>query len=250
VRRAVGVLLFALAVVAAACAAPPTPPKELVVFAASSLTDAFNELGPTFPGGTVTFNYGATTQLRTQLEQGARADVFASANVPQMELAAQHGLVVGERPVFARNKLVVITSGTSLQRLEDLARPGLKLVITQRDVPVGVYTREALGKMSKDARFGPEYADRVLANVVSEEANVRQLVAKVQLGEADAAWVYATDAPNLRTVPVPDEFNTIAEYPVAQTKASVQPELAQQFVRHLLGTEGKAVLRKHGFVVD
>ena len=249
-KRPLGALLLALAVVAAACAGPPPPPKELVVFAASSLIDAFNELGPSFPGARVTFNYGATTQLRTQMEQGARADVFASANLPQMELAAQNGLVVGERPVFARNKLVVITSGPSVERLEELARPGLKLVITQRDVPVGVYTREALGKMSADARFGRDYADRVLANVVSEEANVRQLVAKVQLGEADAAWVYATDAPSLRTIPVPDAFNTIAEYPVAQTKASVQPEIAQAFVRHLLGAEGKAVLRKHGFVVD
>ena len=249
-RAALAPVLLAFLVVVAACAAPGPAPKDLVVFAASSLTDAFDELGPTFPGARIAFNYGATTQLRTQLEQGATADVFASANLQQMELAARNGVVVGERPVFARNELVVITSGPGLERLEDLARPGLKLVITQPDVPVGMYTREALAKMTADPRFGRQYAERVLANVVSEEANVRQLVAKVQLGEADAAWVYATDAPGLRAISVPDAFNTVAEYPVAQAKASAQPELAQAFVRHLLGPEGKAVLRKHGFVVD
>lgn len=251
-RRTIARALLALAllVAVAACAAAPAPPKELTVFAASSLTDVFNEIGPAFPYARVTFNYGATTQLRTQLEQGATADIFASANVQQMDLAALNGVVVGERPVFARNKLVVITSTPSLERLEDLTRPGLKLVITQRDVPVGVYTREALAKMSADARFGEEYGDRVLVNVVSEEANVRQLVAKVQLGEADAAWVYATDAPGQRTIAVPDRYNTIAEYPVALAKSSREPELAQAFVGYLLAAEGKAALRKHGFVVD
>ncbi|HEV8637325.1 MAG TPA: molybdate ABC transporter substrate-binding protein, partial [Chloroflexota bacterium] len=220
----------------------------------------FNELGPAFGaanGATVTFNYAATTQLRTQLEQGARADVLASANVQQMDAAAKSGVVVGERPVFAQNKLVVILpkgNPGNVERLEQLARPDLKLVITQRDVPVGVYTRDALDRMSKDARFGPAYASKVLANVRSEEANVKQLVAKVQLGEADAAFVYSSDvsaavSAELKTIEVPDQFNTIADYPVAAVKDAPQPALAQAFIRYLLGDAGRTVLAKHNFIL-
>jgi molybdate transport system substrate-binding protein len=205
----------------------------------------------------VTFNYGATTQLRTQLEQGARADLFASANRQQMDVALKSGSVTGEAALFAQNNLVVITprvGPTAVAALEDLARPGVKLVITQADVPVGVYARDALRKMAADPRFGAEYERNVLANVVSEEANVKQLIAKVQLGEADAAFVYSSDVsaavgPQVNRIDVPDAFNTVADYPIAVVKESREPELARAFVAYLVTGPGRTLLQKHGFLI-
>src|SRR5262245_24756944 len=227
---------------AATTAAPTSASKpavavganELVVFAAASLTEPFNELGPQFGaanGAKVTYNFAGTPQLRTQLEQGARADVFASANKEQMDQALKSGVVTGETPVFVQNRLVVITPKENpgkVEKLEDLARPGLKLVTTAKTVPVGQYTQDALAKMSKDARFGADFQGKVTGNVRSEEADVKQVVAKVRLGEADAAVVYATDvspavAPDVKTIAIPDEFNTVADYPIAVVKDAGQP---------------------------
>jgi molybdate transport system substrate-binding protein len=255
-----------------ACAAPAatprasiaTPPRsgvELVVFAAASLTEPFGEIGRGFGaangGAKVTYNFAGTPQLRTQLEQGARADVFASANHDQMELAVKSGVVVGETPVFARNKLVVVLPRENpgkVETLEDLARPGLKLVTTSRTVPVGQYTQDALGKMARDPRFGTDFQQKVNANVRSEEADVKQVVAKVRLGEADAAVVYATDvsagvAPELTTLPIPDEFNTAADYPIAAVRDARQPELARAFIAYVVTGPGREVLRRYGFLV-
>lgn len=267
-------LALALVVALGACAAanrslagaPAAPPTggaggELVVFAAASLTDPFNELGPLFSaangGATVTYNFGGTPQLRTQLEQGARADLFASANRDQMAAALASGVVVGETPVFAQNKLVVIVPKANpgkIETIEDLARPGLKLVITQRDVPVGRYTRDALATMAGDARFGAQFETKVLANIRSEEPNVKQLVAKVRLGEADAAIVYSSDvsatvASEVIALPIPDRFNTVADYPIAQVKGAAHPELARTFMAYVISGAGRDVLAKHGFLV-
>jgi molybdate transport system substrate-binding protein len=265
VRLFVPIALAAL-LAAAACAAPGPGPsassgRELVVFAAASLSKPFNELGPPFGaangGVKVSYNFGGTPQLRTQLENGARADVFASANREQMELAVKNGVVTGETPVFVRNKLVVAMQKENpgrIERLEDLARPGLKLVTTQKTVPVGQYTQEALARMSADPAFGSDFQARVNANVRSEEADVKQVVAKVQLGEADAAIVYATDvsarvAAEVRTIAIPDRFNTVADYPIAQVKGSAQPELGRAFIAYLVSGAGREVLAKHSFVV-
>jgi molybdate transport system substrate-binding protein len=270
--------LLALCIVLLACAAPspPTAPSaaavtprpaptgdanELVVFAAASLTEPFSELAPPFGaangGARVSYNFAGSPQLRTQLEQGAKADVFASANKEQMDAALKSGVVTGETPVFAQNKLVVITPKENpgkIEQLEDLARPGLKLVTTARNVPVGQYTRDALAKMSRDARFGPDFQARVSANVKSEEADVKQVVAKVQLGEADAAVVYSTDvsarvAADLRTIAIPDQFNTIADYPIAQVRDARQPDLARAFIAYLVSGRGRDVLKKYSFIL-
>src|SRR4051812_27206333 len=209
-------LLCAIAALAVACgsndkpsgatgnvtpaASAPALRGDLTVFAASSLTDAFNEIGQAFqqsyPGVTPKFNFAASTALRQQIEQGARADVFASADQVQMEMAKKSGVIAGEDRLFAKNKLVLIyptANPGKVSSVQDLARPGLKFVLTDRYVPIGAYARQALESMSKDPQFGPDFATRVLANLKSEELNVRAVVTKVQLGEADAAIVYATD---------------------------------------------------------
>ncbi|HEY3110733.1 MAG TPA: molybdate ABC transporter substrate-binding protein [Chloroflexota bacterium] len=271
-------IVLAASLLAAACAAPgpsavPTAASspaasaasgagaELVVFAAASLIEPFNELGPQFGaangGARVTYNFGGTPQLRAQLDQGARADVFASANKEQMDAAVKSGVVTGETPVFVQNKLVVILPKDNpgrVERLEDLARPGLKLITTVKNVPVGQYTQEALAKMSKDARFGADFQQRVTANVKSEEQDVKQVVAKVQLGEADAAVVYSTDvsargASELKTLTIPDQYNTIADYPIAQVKGAAQPDLARAFMAYVVSGAGRDLLKKYRFIL-
>jgi molybdate transport system substrate-binding protein len=165
----------------------------LTIFTAASLTDAFREMGANIeqanPGTKVTFNFAGSPTLRTQLAQGARADVFASADEPNMQGAQKDGTIASEPRLFVRNQLVAIVPAANpaqVMRLQDLAKPGVKLVLTNKEVPVGNYSRQALAKMSQDTAFGAEFATRVLANLVSEETNVKQVVAKVQLGEADA----------------------------------------------------------------
>ena len=182
-------------------AAAARPAGEVVVFAASSLMDVFQDMATGFqqtnPGARVTFNFGASSQLATQLAQGARVDVFASADQVQMDNARNADAISGQSRVFARNRLVLITPADNPQHianLKDLARDGLKLVTAQPSVPIGQYTAQMLDKAAADPTYGADFRSRVEANTVSREDNVRQVVSKVQLGEADAAVVYSTDA--------------------------------------------------------
>ncbi len=230
----------------------------LTVFAASSLTEAFTEIGQKFeveyPALHVEFNFAGSQVLETQLEQGASADVFASADGLAAGLKA--GLFLDEGRYFAQNRLVVIvpkTNDAGISALQDLARPGLKIVLADEDVPVGKYARQFLDKASADPGFGESYGDDVLANVVSEESNVKQVAAKVQLGEADAGIVYRTDltpdlAGDVTTIDIPDELNVIADYPIAQTAEAQTNEAAYVFIQHVLGKEGQDIMEAHGFL--
>jgi molybdate transport system substrate-binding protein len=229
------------------------------VFAAASLTDSFNEIAKAFeakyPGVEVTFSFGGSPTLRTQLEQGARADVFASADQNQMNLALQNGAVASAGQVFVRNSLVVITPKDNpgkISALSDLKKSGLKLVLAAPEVPVGAYARQALTSMDKDAAYGAGFSEAVLKNVVSLESNVKQVVAKVELGEADAGIVYGTDvtpsvAPKLATIAIPTQFNVIAEYPIALTKSPGNAAAAQAFIDFVLSSAGQTVLKKYNF---
>lgn len=259
----------AAAVMLAACAAPPTAAtpaaaplqtpivsRTLTVFAASSLLDAFSEMGRAFeaahPGVTVTFNFDGSQTLRTQLEQGAAADVFAAANQKEMAAAAAASLMdIASEKIFASNSLVVVLppgNPANVSSLADLARPGLMLVLAAPEVPAGAYARAALDKL--EVQYGAGYKANVLANVISDEHNVKQALAKVLLGEADAGIVYSTDAraaPDLPTMPIPPEANVVAVYPIAVLKASSQPDIAAAFVAFVLSPEGQAVMQKWGF---
>jgi molybdate transport system substrate-binding protein len=256
VPPALKVLLLIAAIVPAAAAQ-----QSLTVFAAASLTDAFTAVGQRFEqehaGVTVKFNFAGSQALATQMEQGASADVFASADQRWMQYAAQHNLLGGPARVFARNRLVVITPRANpgyVDKLQDLARPGLKLVLAATQVPVGNYSREALRRLSAAPGFSADFGGRVLANLVSEEENVKGVVAKVQLGEADAGIVYATDITTaihsqLRVLEIPQSSNPIAEYPVAPT-AGGKRELAAAFIETLLSPSGQALLAARGFLVS
>jgi molybdate transport system substrate-binding protein len=233
---------------------------EVTVFAAASLTGAFTEIAAAFeaahPGVNVVFNFGGTPTLRTQLEQGARADVFASANLEQMDLATAGGVIEASASTFARNSLVIITPKDNPANVEapaDLANEGLKLVVANEDVPVGNYTRQLLMAMGKSGDFEAGFMQKVLDNVVSLESNVKQIVAKVELGEADAGVVYGTDvtpdvAANLNEIEVPDEYNVIASYPIALVKERSNEGAAQAFIDFVLSEAGQGILQKYGFL--
>ena len=240
-------------------AVPPTAtpePQTLTVFAASSLTGAFTEIGKAFeaanPGITVTLNFAGSGALRTQIEEGAPADVFASASGKEMDTLVTGNFITKDAPqIFLTNKLVVIlpaNNPSALEKLEDLSKPGIKLVLAAETVPVGNYARQALDKMN--GSFGTDFKDKVLANIVSNEDNVKQVVAKVQLGEADAGIVYVSDAiaaPDLKSIEIPTDLNVIAKYPIAPLTKSENADLAAKFTEYVLSAEGQAVLQKWGF---
>lgn len=230
---------------------------DLTVVAAASLTDAFKELGGAFerahPGTKVTFSFAASSLLRTQIEQGAPADVFASADMAQMEPLVKSGKVRAVA-AFARNRLVVVTPAANpgrIRRLQDLARPGLRLVITAEQVPIGRYTRAALARMSGAGGLGSDFQQKVLANVLSQEANVRALLTKVELGEADAAIVYASDAvaagPKVRAIAIPTRFNEIAVYPIGVVTATRNAADAAAFARFVRSRPAQGTLKRYGF---
>jgi molybdate transport system substrate-binding protein len=248
---------------------PPAPPPsavtpgpvELTVFAAASLAEAFTELGPQFeaahPGITLIFNLAGSQVLAQQLRQAAPADVFASANQQQMDEAIQAGRVVtGTSSTFARNRLVVIyplDNPGHLSALKDLARPGLRVILAASQVPAGQYALNFLDKTGKDAALGASFKQDVLGNVRSYEENVRAVLTKVTLGEADAGIVYTSDlsgknAGQIGRLNIPEALNAIVEYPIAPVSDSSHPEVARAFVEYVLSPQGQAVLASHGFL--
>jgi molybdate transport system substrate-binding protein len=260
----IGALLAACGGAASPTAAPTAPaPKiagNLTVFTAASLTEAFTEMGKAIEdansGTKVSFNFAGSPALRAQLREGAKADLFAAADEPNMQGAQQDGTIGGDPRLFVQNKLVAIVAqpkANDIVRLQDLAKPGLKLVLAHEAVPVGNYSRQALTKMDGDAAFGADFSQKTLANVVSQEANVRQVVTKVQLGEADAGIVYSSDVtptvrPQVKMLEIPDAFNVIAKYPIAVVKGAANPDGANAFIDHLLSPAGQATLQKWGFI--
>ena len=272
-RRVVSkVLSFALSMLLTACSPVATPATtssgeattaqtSLTVFAAASLTDAFQTISKNFstahPGVDVVFNFAGSQQLAQQIGQGAPADLFASANASQMAVAIESGRVVsGTEQLFVRNRLVVVTpvdNPAGIATLADLAKPGLQIVLATKEVPVGQYALDFLDKAEADGTLGAGYRDAVLANVVSYEENVRTVLAKVTLGEADAGIVYRSDvtptaAEQVQRIDIPDNLNTIASYPIAPLSDSPHAALAQQFIDYLLSPEGQQILEDAGFM--
>jgi molybdate transport system substrate-binding protein len=235
--------------------------QTLTVFAAASLTDAFTEIGEAFEaehsGTEVVFNFGGSSALATQLvEGGAPADIFASANNSQMNVALDGERIGGTPVTFVKNRLVLIVPADNpadIQSLRYLANEGVKLVVAAEEVPIREYTDTMLERLAADPSYGEDYRTAVLNNIVSEEENVRQVSAKVALGEADAGIVYRSDvtpdiADQILMLPVPDELNTIASYPIAVTNDSANPELAQAFIDFVLSEAGQAILIEWNFL--
>jgi molybdate transport system substrate-binding protein len=218
----------------------------IVVFAAASLKPTFTQLTGKFqtdnPGATIDFDFAGSSDLASQLTQGAAADVFASADSAQMDIVAKAGLTVTAPVNFASNTLVIVTvpgDPEQIHSFADLTRPGLKVVVCQQPVPCGAATQRI------------EDNTGVHLHPVSEEPSVSDVLTKVTSGEADAGLVYITDARNagnkVTTVRFPESVGAVNVYPIAVLKRAAQRALAQKFVDLVTGATGQKVLNQAGF---
>lgn len=249
------------------------PERPTLVFAAASLTDAFREMDAAFsrahPGASVEFVFDGSQRLRVQLEHGARADVFASADWRQVQAAERAGVLAGEPRSFASNRLVFLlhresgffsldgegaysqTPQANVNSLiNGLASPGARVVVAHSESPVGQYTEDLLENMGSDPDFGQRFTLGFSANIVSRETNVRGVVQKVALGEADAGVAYRTDAltpqvwAKVLPLEVSEDLRVTANYPIAPLSRTVQ---AERFIDFVISAEGQSILSKHGF---
>lgn len=241
-----------------ACQGAAANPSELVVFAAASLRDALEEVRTAYaevePGLTLTVSTDSSAALRTQIEQGAPADVFLSADTVHPQVLADAGLAEGPPVAFAANRLAIVVpadDGGSITSWTDLARPGLRIVAAGPDVPISRYVDELVANLAARPDAPPGFAAGYAANVTSREDNVHAVLAKVSLGEGDAGIVYATDATaageRVRQVPIPAEANVRATYAGVVVAVSPRREGGRLFLAWLVGPSGAAVLTRAGF---
>jgi molybdate transport system substrate-binding protein len=230
--------LGAAAVLLAGCGGDD---ERLTVYAAASLTEVFQQLD-----ADARFNFAGSDELATQIREGAEADVYAAASPRYAEELFREGLVEQPR-VFATNRLVLIVSRRSddqIRTLADVRRDGVKLVIAAEGVPAGDYAREALERAG---------ATDLLERAVSEEEDVKGVLGKVALGEADAGFVYATDArtaaAKVRTIALPRAIAPEIRYPAAVVSDTDRPAAAEKFVDDLFGARARTLLRAAGFGV-
>ena len=232
--------------------------SSLTVFGAASLGGALDAVKTAYeaavPGAVLTISTDSSAALETQIEQGAPADVFLSADTAQPQKLIDAGLAAGDAVVFARNRLTVIVPAADPGRVAspaDLARPGLKIVAAGDEVPISRYASQLVADLAKEPGYPPGFTAAYAANVVSKEDNVRAVVAKVELGEGDAAIVYQTDAAasvNVRTIDLPADANVPASYAgVVVTRAS-RADAAAAFLAWLAGPDGQAILATFGFL--
>ncbi|MFA5268565.1 MAG: molybdate ABC transporter substrate-binding protein [Methanoregula sp.] len=263
ISPAAGIMILAL-LLAAGCISSGTAPaperKELTVFTAASLTGAMTEIAQEYevkhPDTKIVLNFDGSQALRTQIEQGAPADLFLSANTKHMVALQGEGFIVNDSvKIFAKNKLALIVpkdNKADITGLVDLATPGTRLVIGTKEVPFGDYTRQALGKMANDSAFGQDYCNAVMKNVVSEDPAVTALVAHIRIGEADAGIAYASDVNEgdralITTLPIPDQYNVIASYPLGIVQESEEQDQAAAFAQFISSPEGDAIFTRYGF---
>ncbi len=233
--------------------------RGITVFAAASLREAFEAAAPAFTrrtGIAVTYSFGGSDSLVTQLKQGAPADVFASANDAQMKIAFDAGLLAAPPRTFARNRLVLIVprdDPAKIERLAGIARPGVKLVLAAPTVPAGGYARAAFRELNGKPGYAADFASAVERNVVSNELDVKAVATKIALGAGDAGVVYSTDvtpslAAKLRTFPFPPGASPDATYPIAALKGAASASGARDFVDFIVSPAGQAFLRARGFL--
>lgn len=237
-------LLIAVAALLAACGSSGS--VTISVFAAASLTASFNALGSSFqtanPGVTLKFNFAGTPTLVTQIEQGAPADVFASADTPNMDKLTADGYTTGTARVFAHNQLEIVVAPRNpkgITGLADLARSGVIYITEAPTVPAGKYALQAL------ATAGVKVTPK------SQEASVTAVISKIELGEADAGIVYTTDVTaaggKVQGVPIPDADNVIATYPLVAVKGTANSAVANAFIAYVLSAKGQSTLATFGF---
>lgn len=246
----------------AACATPGASPSvgrvELTIYGAASLSrvlaDAETAYQAAHPGVTITIATDSSAALRTQIEQGAPADVFLSADTSNPQALADAELTKGGLVAFAGNRLtIVVPSGNpaGIKTPADLARAGLRIVAAGDAVPITKYATQVVANLAKLTGYPAGFAASYAANVVSREDNVKAVVAKIEIGEGDAGIVYVTDAAGsskVATVPIPDAANVGATYAGVVLRSSSHLTQAQAFLDWLAGPGGQAIMAAHGFI--
>ena len=251
-------VLRLFAFLALATILPVRSQGDLTIFAATSLTDAFESLATAFESETsdtrVHLNFSSSSTLAAQLNAGAPADIFASANEKQMTLVVDDGRIDEDAPqTFAHNQLVLATPADNpaeIAAISDLANDGVLLVLAAVGTPIRAYTDAMLE--SHNADLGADFSERALRNLASEESNVRQVVTRLALGEADAGIVYMTDAlgdvaDKLQVIQINAARNQLASYPIALLSDAANPDLAARFIAFVLADAGREILAAHGF---
>ena len=251
--RAIAVACLA-AVALTGCGPRDGSSPTVTVYAAASLRDAFEALAGRYEeehGAHLVFAFDASSALRTQIELGAPAELFASADVTTAQRLVDAGLTEGGVRVFATNRLAIVAAAhdeSAVTRWQELAMGDVRIVAAGEDVPITRYARELVDALGAATDAPDDFAASYDGNVVSREDNVRATLAKVELGEADAAIVYATDAAAsdaVRALPLPAEVDVAAEYALVTTDGA--PAAARQLADWLLGWEAQAILRSFGF---
>ena len=247
--------ILLLATLLPACDATPT--KELHVFAAASLREAIADAADAFqrahPDVRIISNFAGSQVLRLQIESGARADLFVSASPDHLDALQRAGLLREPPTVVATNELVLaVPSGNPacISGIQDLTQAGRRVVMAAESVPAGAYARRMLARHAA-ASGHSAIADAVLQRVISFETNVRQVAAKLELGEADAGFVYRTDVlasdGRLQIIATPPQVQVTAQYPAAILRDAPNPQLAERFLAFLRSPEAQAILTRHGF---
>jgi molybdate transport system substrate-binding protein len=246
-------VLVVFAALLTACGGNGGPPETsllkgtMSVFAAASLSDSFKALGTSFQalhsGVTVQFNFAGSPTLVTQIEQGAAADVFASADTTNADKLKADGFTASTPQVFAQNKLAIVVAAGNPKGITgpaDLAKPGVIYITAAPTVPAGKYALQIL------ANAGVKVTPKSL------ETDVKSVVSKIELGEADVGIVYATDVTaagsKVQGIPIPDAVNVVATYPIVSVKGTANSSLANAFISYVLSTEGQAKLQSFGFL--
>jgi molybdate transport system substrate-binding protein len=231
--------------------------SELTIFGAASLKGALEKAKAAYeaanPGATLTLSTDSSTALETQIEQGAPADVFLSADTKNPQKLVDAGLAAGAAVPFAGNVLTVIVPADNPAEIRspaDLAKAGVKVIAAGDEVPITKYATQLVGNLAKESGYPADFAAAYAKNVVSKEDNVKAVVAKVELGEGDAGIVYVTDAvasAKVRAIDVPAAANVPATYAGVVVKASEDAAAAQAFLDWLTGSEGQVILAGFGF---
>lgn len=238
-----------------------TGKTEVTVFAAASLKAAFSELGANYEANhtniKLNFNFDGSTNLKTQLLNGATADVFASADYKNLNAVAGSHLIVNSTiQTFAKNRLVIIVPSSNtagVTSVSDITKSGVKIVIGDTNVPIGNYTRTFLKSITNSSTEFVDFQTKVLSNVVSQESSVSNIVTKVSLGEADLGIVYTTDAASagskVTQIPIADAYNVIAVYPIGELAATKHSTEANGFISYVMSPDGQALMAKYGFIM-
>ena len=244
--------------------APPTAPTspggdrvDLIVFGAASLRDVLAAAKAVYesdhPGVALTVAADSSATLRIQIEQGAAADVFLSADSVNAERLVEAGFADGRPVAFARNAVALVVplgNPAGITTPADLARTGVKIVAAGEDVPITGYADEAVDRLAGLAAYPGDFAAAYAANIVSREDNVRAVLTKLELGEGDAGFVYVTDAvasTQVQVVPLPAGTTVAATYAGVVVRDAPQPVEARRFLEWIAGPDGQAVLARFGF---